>query len=291
MSLHARWTLSLLVLLGIAACESEPVTPPPPLPLPPSGGSPPASSPFGSRVFGIDGNNTLIGFGTLVPDRVVVRGGVTGLQTGERILGIDFNPADRRVYGIGSSSRLYVIDTTTAAATLVGTGPLGPALFGTSFGVDVNPATGRLRVQSDIGENLRFFPAGDSTAVADTALRFAATDPNAGVTPSVVATAYTNSVAGALSTTLYAIDSDRDVLVRSPAPASGVLETVGSLGVTTTDAAGFDILGSTGTAYAALAPDVSGGSQFYTLDLTTGAATLVGPINHAVPLQGITVIP
>lgn len=60
--------------------------------------------------------------------------------------------------------------------------------------------------------------------------------PTAGAlqTPQIGGTAYTNSVAGATSTTLYAIDVARDVLVTLANPNDGIITTVGPLGVNTT---------------------------------------------------------
>src|SRR5436309_896480 len=63
----------------------------------------------------------------------------------------------------------------------------------------------------------------------------------------------------ATTTTLFGIDSNLDVLVRQGSvdgtpvsPNTGQLFTVGPLGVNTTNLVGFDISGTTGTAYAAL---------------------------------------
>src|SRR5437762_11361486 len=62
---------------------------------------------------------------------------VTGLQTGESLVGIDVRPADQVVYGVGTSNRLYTINPLTGAATQVGAAGAF-ALSGTSFAVDFN---------------------------------------------------------------------------------------------------------------------------------------------------------
>jgi hypothetical protein len=54
---------------------------------------------------------------------------------------------------------------------------------------------------------------------------------------------------------------------------------VGALGVNTSDLVGFDISGSTGLAFASLTPPTGAGSSLYTINLATGAATLVGTID------------
>lgn len=238
------------------------------------------------RLFAVDTNNTLLTLSSNLPGSTTTVGAITGLQAGETLLGIDFRPATNLtvLYGIGSSNRLYVINTVTAAATEV-TGGAPFALQGQAFGVGFNPVPDRLRVVSDAGQNLRLNPNNGGLAATDTSLAFAAGDPNAGQTPHIVAADYTNSFGTATTTTLYDIDSTLDILVRqgginvppgTPSPNTGQLFTVGALGVDTSDIVGFDISGNTGTALAALT--VAGSSELYTIDLTTGRATLVGDI-------------
>ncbi len=61
-------------------------------------------------------------------------------------------------------------------------------------------------------------------------------------------------------------------------PNNGTLNTVGPLGINVVAANGFDVSGLTGIAYAAL--QLAGYPEWslYTIDLTTGAATAIGPI-------------
>lgn len=71
-----------------------------------------------------------------------------------------------------------------------------------------------------------------------------------------------------------------------------MLSTVGSLGVNTGLFAGFDIDGSSNVAYAALSTLAGGRSALYTINLGTGAATLVKAIGGAeFPLVGIAITP
>ena len=83
----------------------------------------------------------------------------------------------------------------------------------------------------------------------------------------------------AASTTLYYIDFFSDSLVTTSDPNGGVLNTVGSLGIGDFDAnAGFDIFSESGgnTAFAALR--VGGVTSLYSVDLGTGAASMLGAI-------------
>src|SRR5690348_6559563 len=79
-------------------------------------------------------DNQLLAFDSSTPGTVQSTVPITGLQTGESILGIDFRPAAGQLYGLGSSNRLYTIDPTTGAATQVGTGTFAVPLSGTAFG-------------------------------------------------------------------------------------------------------------------------------------------------------------
>ena len=233
-------------------------------------------------------------FDSATPGTITTSVGVTGLQAGETIVGIDFRPANGLIYGLGSTSRLYTINATTGAAVQVGSAGAF-TLSGTAFGVDFNPVVDRLRVVSNTGQNLRLNPNDGTLTGTDTALSYAAGDPNAGATPRAVGAAYTNNFAGAAQTTLFVVDSNLDILTTqgspngSPvSPNTGQLFTVGALGFNTSDLVGFDISGLSGTAYAAFTAPGGNASQLFTVNLTTGAATLIGTIGGGVPITSLT---
>jgi len=80
-----------------------------------------------------------------------------------------------------------------------------------------------------------------------------------------------------------------DILVTQNPPNAGTLNSIGSLGVNAGSIAGFDISGTSGIAYAAL--DIGGLSSLYTINLTTGSASLVGGIGSGLSVSGLTVSP
>src|SRR5205085_361112 len=166
--------------------------------------------------------------------------------------------------------------------------PFTPALSGTEFGIDFNPTVDRIRLVSDTGQNLRLNPDTGAVAGTDSALSFATGDPNEGQTPHISGAAYTNNFAGATTTTLYDIDYGLDRLVIQNPPNNGTLNTVGALGVNTGKLVGFDIAGNA-TAFASLTGTDDSGSRLYTIDLTTGAATLLGDINTTELVRDIAV--
>jgi hypothetical protein len=235
---------------------------------------------------GVTTTNVLESFDSNTPGTIVSTVGVTGLQVGESLLGIDFRPANGLLYGLGSTSRLYTINTTNGVASQVGSAGAF-TLSGFSFGFDFSPTTDRIRVVSNLGQNLRLNPNDGTLTATDTPLAYAAGDPNAAATPHVVGSAFTNNVSGAVATTLFGIDSNLHILLTQNPPNNGTLNTVGSLGVNTSDLVGFDISGLSGIAYAALMAPTGGASQLFAINLTTGAASLIGTIGVQIPLADL----
>jgi hypothetical protein len=247
-------------------------------------------------LIGVTTTNVLETFDSATPGTINTAVGVTGLQAGETILGIDMRPATGVLYGLGSTSRLYTINRTTGAATQVGSAGAF-TLSGTAFGVDFNPTVDRIRVISNTGQDLRLNPNDGTLTATDTALNYAAGDPNAGATPRAVGAAYTNNFSGSTTTTLYDIDSNLDILVMqgsangSPiSPNTGQLFTVGALGFNTSDLVGFDVSSSSGVAFASLTEPAGNFSQLFTINLNTGAASMVGSIG-GVPLTSLAAVP
>ncbi len=195
-----------------------------------------------ATALGVTAANALIRFDTAAPSTVIASIPISGLAAGDSIVGLDFRPATGQLYGLGSGSRLYTINPATGAATLVGADGAF-ALIGGAFGFDFNPVPDRVRLTSDLDQNLRLNPNDGTLAATDGTLAYAAGDPNAGATPRVVGSAYTNSSGGATTTTLYDIDSALDVLTTQVPPNDGTLNTVvgAGLGINALDVAGFDI--------------------------------------------------
>jgi hypothetical protein len=245
-------------------------------------------------IIGLRSDNFLVSFNSANPSVISGTVGITGLQSGESILGIDLRPATGQVVGLGSSNRLYAIDTVTGAATALGAA-FTPGLDVAEYGIDFNPTVDRLRVVNSLGGNRRLNPVNGSAVLpVDTNLSYAG-----GGVPRAVAVAYTNSLAGvpAGSVREYGIDSALGALIEIGTQAGGnasfnggVSTVVGSLGFTTSDLVGFDIFGPTGNAFVSLT-NGSGISSFYSLNLSTGAATLLGGVGTGVELRDFTVVP
>jgi uncharacterized protein DUF4394 len=225
--------------------------------------------------------------------RIKSRLPIYGLTPGDQLVGIDFRPATGQLYGLSTpgggpgSAQLYIIDTETAIAMKVGAP--NAVLGGTSFGFDFNPVPDRIRVVSNLGQNLRLNPNDGTSAGMDTDLAYAAGDPNAGRMPSsVVGAAYANPDRDPqTNTVLYDIDSGRDadsapgggdVLAIQVPPNAGQLNTVGRLGINTDDIVGFDI-SHRNVALAALQEGQTS-SRLVSIDLISGRATDRGRVGE-----------
>ena len=236
-----------------------------------------------------NGALSLFSFDSDSPSTISALTPITGITSGFALVGIDFrNPfngnPNGQLYGLaydGSNNstaqgQLYVIDVNSGVATPVGSPiTIGSALgaTGQSFGFAFNPTVDRIRVVTGNGSNFRMNPNDGSLVAFDTPVEYAAGDPNAGEVPQITAVDYQGG-------TLYDIDMALNVLVRQDPPNAGTLVTVGDLGITTLGAntMGFDISVLSGIAYLNSASGGGIEDDLYTVDLSTGAATLQGQI-------------
>lgn len=248
-----------------------------------------SSARAGELVYGVTENQTLISFDSNAPTTILSGVAIWGMAANEQVRGLDFRPATNELYALGSFSMLYKINAMTGMAMQVGSGTFAHTLNGSSFGFDFNPVIDRIRVVSEADQNLVLNPITAASTNA-TALFYGMGDMNEGMNPNIVGSAYTNSKKGATSTQLYGIDTNLDILVKQ-ANSAGTLTTVGSLGVNLNDQVGFDISGLSGIAYASVQDATLGQSTFWTINLNTGAATMIGAIGGGSQVGAITVVP
>lgn len=230
--------------------------------------------------YGVTASGQLNKYNANAPGTTLSTMMISGLQSGETILAIDFRPATGELYGMGSTSRLYILNLSTGSARVVGTDPFTPALNGDIVGFDFNPTVDRLRVVTSMGQNLRINPETGAVVASDGAIN--------GVSGAAVnAVAYTNSMAGAASTTLFDIDVTSNKLYKQVPPNAGTLVEVGSLGVTAMGEGGFDIAPDNSAALASLMVD--GKSSLFKIDTATGAASRIGDFAGSDAVKGIAI--
>ncbi|WP_137175021.1 DUF4394 domain-containing protein [Massilia sp. HP4] len=239
-------------------------------------------------VVALTASNRLVSFDRATPGTIRSNVLVTGLQSGENLVGIDVRPADGMLYGVGSTGRLYTLDAATGAATnksrlaadAADTTEPFTALAGASFGVDFNPMADRLRIVSNTGQSLRIN--------VDTGATTTDGSINGGAANTAIsASAYTNSFAGTASTTLYGIDSANSTLYTQNPPNNGTLATPVPLGVTIGAANGFDIDARTNMGY--MVATVGGARNLYGVNLaaTSAPTNLIGALGVTEDIRGI----
>lgn len=240
-----------------------------------------ASSAQAQTVLGLADDNALLRFPAAAPGVLLANTPVSGLTAGESLIGIDVRPATGELYALSDAGRLYRVDPASGAASLAST--LDTALNGSNFAVDFNPVPDRLRVISDTGQNLRINVDTGETTV-DGAINPAG--------PSIGGAAYINSVAGAATTALYDIDVINSQLLLQNPPNNGTVAVVGALGfpLDAGSGVGFDVLTREGVDAAFASLRVAGTTGLYRVDLSTGAATLVGPIAGNPGLRGMAIL-
>lgn len=266
-------------------------------------------APAKETVWALTADGDLIRFNAGQPRRIQVRLPVKGLVSGDSLVGMDFRMSKGVLFAVGRLGQIYTLDTTTGQLKTVGAGNPPVALRGARFGVDFNPAADRIRVVSDAGQNLRFHPdtgaqidfdANTPGGQADPDLSYAPGDSQHGKAPQLVAAAYTYNIKDEKITTNFALDATQGTLVMQgsregvapvESPNLGVLRTVGPLGTGPLVDAAFDISDVRNTALAALRTPQHTRTRLYTVDLSTGAARLVGTVGTGQALVGMAIEP
>jgi hypothetical protein len=240
----------------------------------------------------------------------------TGIDFTETLVGIDVRPQTQRLYALGVNvaadrATLYHVSPETGFAAMVGTigsiaysvngfGPIDfpdPSIVG--WGFDFDPASDRVRVVAG-GLSFRINPSsgrpvdGEHGGAPHSSPGTNPDGPINGGTTSVDAAAYTNNEPNNGNvTTLYTLDAATNGLfIQNPqnlgTQTSGLTLTLNGSPLDFSHANGFDIAPgvnapangmavSTGSGIALLT--VGGTPSLFSIDLTTGAATLIGTPN------------
>lgn len=235
----------------------------------------------GLEVVGLTAGQRLVCFDEGVPSSARDIGAITNLSGDSRIVGVDFRPATGELYGLGNAGGIYTLDVKTGEATFEA--QLNVALDGTTFDVDFNPTVDRLRIISDLGQNLRAnVETGMTTEDFDLVYPAPTPTPGTGVTGA----AYTNNdLDSTTATTLFDIDATMDQVVIQSPPNNGSLAATGKLGIDAVGDVGFDIYsvvraGKTQEvrAFAAITTDRA---RFYRVNLLTGRVSYRGTFNQS----------
>jgi hypothetical protein len=233
---------------------------------------------------------SLFSFDAAAPNAVSFRGNITGLVGNPFLLGIEVRPATGQLLALAylgnptaPQVRLFELNPTTSAAT-----PIGPAvtLSGSSLagkvGFSIDPTTDQVRIVTAAGSSYRLSPTTGALLGTDVNLSYASTDAHAGQAPNLQSISYTNNFNGSTATQLFGIDKTSNQLVQQASSPGSPLATVGPLGVNPDN---FDLgfaanaQSQTNTLYLmSVITGRSNISNWYSVNTTTGAATLIGII-------------
>ena len=253
---------------------------------PPPPAQPEPAKPLGPATFySVDFMNQLVAFSPDDLSKTAAKVAITGLEKDEKIVAVEVRASDKSLWAVGNTSRMYTIDPTTGVATSQSKSQFFALLNGSLFDLDYDAASDQFRLVSDQGQNAQISPQfGSIVAPVGKKLTYAAGDVNEPKSPQV------SGIAFAKNGSLYGIDPVLDVLTLHTDVPNGVVTTIGSLGEDFGDSVGFDIIdvdGGKQTAYLVARPPGALASSLYTVDLSTGKASLVGPIKSAA-LHGLT---
>lgn len=268
---YLLFTIPLMGCGGSGGGDDPPATPPP------QGGF------VRGDTFAITSANRLVSFNSASPGTSSATA-ITGLRANETVVGFDLRPGGTpagQLIAVGNQGGVYTIDPNSGSATLKSSMMADPtdttdtftSLTGTRVSIDVNNVVDQLRIVTNSGQNLRV-NMDTGTTITDPPLTLASIRA-IGVTE----VAYTNNFSSACRTIAYYLDTTADRLLMSPNASSGVLTAVGGLTVDAAAMTGFDIATAIdGTQSAVAALTVANVTSLYTINLATGAATVIGGI-------------
>jgi len=251
-------------------------------------------------IYGLSSAGALVYFDSATPAATINIGTITGLTPSQTVRSIDFRPATGELYalsyqtGFPSIAQLYKVNLATAVATPL---PNSLSLTGNNsiMTMDFDPVSDSIRVvtpangTAGVNNNFRANPDTGAVIQADTFIRYPPGDDHANHNPpGIVSLAYSNNVAGATSTTLYAWDFTRDIFCNVggiggvPSANLGALHTIYThatpFTITADPMVGFDISGATGVAYVSYsrASIFGGGERFERINLSNGLLQEIG---------------
>jgi hypothetical protein len=234
--------------------------------------------------------------GTLLTNR-------SDVGTSDSARAIEFDPISGSLYAMYQTSttayQLRRINLTTGYVSELsqfGTLTTTASASGIGVGMAYDPLANDFRVITAAGNNLSINLATARSGSVYSPLAYPSGDTGFGITPYIEHIAYTDAVPSASTTTLYGIDTQRNVLVRigtAGSPYSPQVYTVGTtaLGINPTDYGGFVIDPATNVGYAAMT--VGGAPRLYQINLTSGIASLLGQIGTSATarVEGLAVAP
>ncbi|HVJ47185.1 MAG TPA: DUF4394 domain-containing protein [Luteolibacter sp.] len=219
---------------------------------------------------GVTADNQLVSFDSATPGTFLSSVPISGLADPfASIVNLAYHAGDGNFYGLDTNANFYRISSN-------GTGTLLNNTFapnGYSGGLAYDTFTGNLVFGSINAEHFTLTTAGTATANPD--FVYGTGDPHVADSPSVFAIGL-DPITGEA----FFLDNATGTLSQSFDPGLSELFTIGSLGVGVTSFGALTV-DEDGNLFASLSTDALS-SSLYSIDKTTGAATLIGGFNNGV---------
>jgi hypothetical protein len=249
-----------------------------------------------ARIFGVAPQGAvqnLVSWNSASPSSLLSSLPITGLPANEIIRAIDFEeayfPGNQRIFALGTGNNqyanIYSIDPFTAVATQLPPSIANPDIVrGVDYGFHSSPVS--LWSVTDNGGVLSGHNRTLNSGAAQASLAYGAGDVSAGFVPHLVHFEDRSFISD------LAIDTARDTLVRITGSSNPrIVQTIAPLNADFDDEGGLDLDVLGGVLYASLQPAGQTQSNFYSLNHTTGALTLIGPIGGGAVIRAMSVEP
>lgn len=248
-----------------------------------------ASTAHAYDFWAVNTSNELVRYDSAAPGSALSSAGISGLVQSDGVTADPFGQitditfSGSTLYGFDTNANLYTLNLGTGAATLVSS-TFAPTGFDLGFAFDPFVSGGGLRAVTDKGENFSATLGGAFTAGSSVSVGTGVSDVNEGAT-----LAFSGLAIDPDFGTGYAFDANLDTLFVTFDANFAEFFTIGGLGGDFTALASFDFVNST-TLLAALSEDAST-SALYSIDPTTGLATVIGSFGVGVGVTAIAVDP
>jgi len=244
------------------------------------------------HVVGLTDQNSLAIIDSENPTVVIHTTPITGVQAGDAIVALDYDPTSGDLLGLGEDDFLYDLDPVTGIASLIGTGALEDLVLGDNIIFELDPILGIVRALDGTGVYAVIDPVlGLVQSLLDDLLLYQLGDINFGNFPELLTGAIDNlNILEEDNGIFYLIDGSTGCLVQLVPGLLNMLDTIAPItGLENLEnIIGFDI-SEHGLSIIGVILEDGLGTQLLELNILDGVTNLLGTINFI--LRDITILP
>lgn len=237
-------------------------------------------------LLGVTANNRLVSFDSSAPATFLTDFAITGLKASDGVtadpsavlVNLAWNSDNNSHYGIDTNGNFYSVSQAGVATVIDST--FTPTGFNAGFAYD--SFTQKFLFASDDAESVLIGTSGARTN--NPALVYGAGDAKFGTAPKIFGAGIDTDFG-----TSYFVDADLDILASSLDPNFSELLTIGGLGLDVVSFGGLTV-DAEGVLWGTLSTDGLT-SSLYSINTTTGAATLAAGFGAGVGMESIAQVP